>query len=50
MATLNIIADDGTVQESIDLKAIVTAIYGFRLVTSSGRLDIGAVAGEDNAL
>jgi len=50
VATLNIIADDGTVQESIDLKAIVTAIYGFRLVTSSGRLDIEAVAGEDNVL
>jgi len=48
--TLNIIADDGTVQESIELKAIVTAIYGFRLVTATGRLDAGAVAGEDNAL
>jgi len=43
-------AASGDIKDSIELKAIVTAIYEFRMVTATGKLNTEVTAGEDNPL
>ena len=40
----------GDIKESIELKAEVTAIYNFEMITATGKLNTEATAGEDNPL
>ena len=46
VATLEV--SSGTLKETIELKAVVTARYEFAMLTSTGRLNTEADAGEDN--
>lgn len=50
VVTLNAVSDDGAIKQSIDLKAIVTAIYSFRMATSNGNLNAQVTAGDANPL
>jgi len=43
-------ASSGDIKETIELKAVVTAIYMFAFYTDTGRLNAEATAGEDNHL
>jgi len=40
----------GDIRESIELKAVVTAIYSFEMITATGKLSTEATAGEDTPL
>ncbi len=46
--TLTTIWEEGDIESSIDLTAVVTASYSFSMITQSGRLSAQANAGEDN--
>jgi len=50
MITLEAVSDDGERRTSLELTARVTAVYELSMVTSTGKLNIEAVAGEDNPL
>ncbi len=43
-------ASSGDIKETVELKAIVTALYRFAFYTASGRLNTEVTAGEDNHL
>ncbi|MDD5082178.1 MAG: NEW3 domain-containing protein [Dehalococcoidales bacterium] len=47
-ATLTVASESGDISKTLDLKAIVTARYEFDISTPSGKLNVEAVAGQDN--
>ena len=50
VVTLDAVSDDGEREDSLELKAIVTARYEYKMVTATGKLNIEATAGKDNPL
>ncbi len=49
-ATFEISADDIDIHESVELTAVVTALYQFDFYTPTGRLNTEVTAGKDNSL
>ncbi len=48
--TLTMVWEEGDIESTLDLTAVVTASYGFNMVTQSGRLSAQTDAGEDNPI